>query len=101
MGKDIYHEIYSNIFKNQQSKPMKQLIYFSADWCAPCGALTPIMENIKKSYHVHKVNIDYDTMYVTQFNVKSIPTVVILENGQEVSRFTGAKSEAEILNMLR
>ena len=101
MGKDIYHEIYSNVFKNQQSRTMKQLIYFSAAWCTPCETLSPIMEKIKKSYPVHKVNIDYDTMYVSQYNVKSIPTVVILENGQEVGRFTGVKSEAEILNILQ
>ena len=98
MGKDVYHELYSNIFKKQT---MKQLIYFSAEWCGPCKTMGPIMDNIKKSYPVHKINIDYDTMYVSQYNVKSIPTVVILENGQEVSRFTGVKSEAEILNMLR
>ncbi len=101
MGKDIYNQIYTEVFNSQNKSPMKQLLYFSADWCAPCRTLGPIMDNIKKSYSVHKVNIDYDTMYVSQFNVKSIPTVVILENGQEVSRFTGTKSEAEILNMLR
>lgn len=102
MGKDIYHEIYSDLFKRQKTtRTMKQLIYFAAEWCGPCKTMGPIMDNIKKSYPVHKVNIDYDTMYVSQFNVKSIPTVVILENGQEVSRFTGVKSEAEILNMLR
>lgn len=104
MGKDVYHEIYSDLFtrlyQNKQNQ-MKQLIYFSAEWCGPCKTMSPIMDNLKKLCPVHKVNIDYDTMYVSQFNVKSIPTVIILENGQEVSRFTGVKSEAEILNMLR
>jgi thioredoxin-like negative regulator of GroEL len=101
MGKDIYNQIYTEVFKNQDKQSMKQIIYFSADWCNPCRTLGPIMENVKKTVPVHKINIDYDTINVAQFNVKSIPTVIILENGQEVSRFTGIKSEAEILNMIR
>jgi thioredoxin 1 len=98
MGKDIYNEIYSNLFKNQIKSHMKQLIYFHAMWCGPCKTLGPIMDKIP---NVTKINVDSGSPLVTQYHVKAIPTVIILENGQEVSRFTGVKSEAEILNLLK
>jgi thioredoxin-like negative regulator of GroEL len=98
MGKDIYNEIYSNVFRNQTKYHMKQLIYFYSTWCGPCKTLGPIMEKIP---NVTKINVDSGSPLVVQYGVKAIPTVVILENEQEVSRFIGVKSESEILNMLK
>ena len=97
MGKDIYNEIYSNVFKNQTKPNMKQLIYFYATWCGPCKTLGPIMDKIP---NVTKINVDSGSPLVAQYHVRAIPTVIILDNGKEVSRFTGVKSEAEILNLL-
>jgi thioredoxin 1 len=79
---------------------MKQLFYFSADWCQPCKTLAPIMEQVAQTTPVQKVNVDYEPDIITKFGVRNIPTVILVENGQEVRRFTGAKSYNNILNFI-
>jgi thioredoxin 1 len=71
---------------------MKQIIYFSAKWCTACQATTPIVEQLKKggSVQVLEVNVDYEASLTEQYNVKSIPTTVILENGVEIRRYVGS-----------
>mgnify|MGYP006095781283 FL=1 len=78
---------------------MKQYLYFSAPWCGPCRMLSPIMSEVNNTIPVQKVNIDEDPTTAQQYNVRSIPTVVLLENGQEVKRMIGAKQKAEYLNI--
>ena len=79
---------------------MKQLFYFSAEWCQPCKILAPIMERVAQTTPVQKVNVDYEPDVITKFGVRNIPTVILVENGQEVRRFTGAKSYNDILNFI-
>jgi thioredoxin len=79
---------------------MKQLFYFSAEWCQPCKTLAPIMEQVAQTTPVQKVNVDYEPDIITKFGVRNIPTVILVENGQEVRRFTGAKSYNDILNFI-
>jgi thioredoxin 1 len=78
---------------------MKQYLYFSAPWCGPCRMLGPVMERVNNSIPVQKINVDENSSMAQQYNVRNIPTVVLLENGQEVKRIIGAKSEAEYLNV--
>jgi len=78
---------------------MKQYLYFSAPWCGPCRMLGPIMSEVNNTIPVQKVNIDEDSATAQQYNVRSIPTVVLLENGQEVKRIIGVKQKAEYLNV--
>ena len=79
---------------------MKQLFYFSAEWCQPCKIVAPIMERVAQTTPVQKVNVDYEPDVITKFGVRNIPTVILVENGQEVRRFTGAKSYNDILNFI-
>lgn len=78
---------------------MKQYLYFSAPWCGPCRMLGPVMERVNNTIPVQKVNVDENSEMAQQYNVRNIPTVVLLENGQEVKRIVGARSEAEYLNV--
>ena len=78
---------------------MKQYLYFSAPWCGPCRMLGPVMERVNNTIPVQKVNIEEQSALAQQYNVRNIPTVVLLENGQEVKRIIGAKSESEYLNV--
>ena len=80
---------------------MKELYYYTANWCNPCQTLGPIMEDVAKQIPVRKQNIDYvDPAILTAANVRSVPTVVLVENGQEVRRFTGLKSFNQIIDWL-
>lgn len=61
--------------------------------------LGPVMERVNNTIPVQKVNVDENSSLAQQYNVRNIPTVVLLENGNEVKRIIGAKSEAEYLNV--
>jgi thioredoxin 1 len=79
----------------------QHLLYFYAEWCNPCKTLGPIMDEVRKQIPVQKLNVDYtDPDTVQKFNVKNIPTVILMENGQEKSRFVGNKSHSQIINWL-
>ena len=78
---------------------MKQLWYFSAPWCGPCKTFGPKMDQVaEQGIPVNKVNVDYTPDVVTKYNVKSIPTVILVENGAEKARFVGVKSVQDVIN---
>ncbi len=69
------------------------LIDFYADWCGPCKALTPVMEELAADFEgratIAKVDVDGAPEIAGRFNVRSIPTLVILQNGLEIDRIVG------------
>jgi len=79
---------------------MKQLFYFSADWCQPCKALGPTIDRVSEQIQIHKINIDYEADVVQKYGVRNIPTVILVENGQEVRRFTGNRSYNDIISFI-
>jgi thioredoxin 1 len=79
---------------------MKQLYYFSAPWCQPCKALGPTMDRVSGQIQINKINIDYEADVVQKYGVRNIPTVILVENGQEVRRFTGNRSYNDVLNFI-
>ena len=79
---------------------MKQLFYFSAEWCVPCQTLGPIMDQISTQIPVQKFNIDYEADLITKYGVRNIPTVVLVENQQEVRRFTGIRTYNDIIRFI-
>ena len=79
----------------------KELFYYTAPWCNPCQTLGPTMDEVARQIPVRKQNVDYvDPAMLTEAKVRNVPTVVLAENGQELKRFTGVKSEAQIINWL-
>ena len=75
-----------------------KLLKFSAQWCAPCRALDPILDKIMEDYsdiELERIDIEdissSDT--VTEYSIRSIPTLVIVEDGEEKRRMTGSASE--------
>ena len=79
---------------------MKQLFYFTAPWCGPCKMLSPVMDQVSQSIPVEKINIDYEIDRAKSANVMSVPTVILVENGQEVRRFVGARSYQDVMNFI-
>jgi putative thioredoxin len=80
------------------------LVDFWADWCAPCKVLMPILEKLAKEYEgaflLAKVNADSENMIAGQFGVRSLPTVMLIKDGQPVDGFVGAKTEVEVRELL-
>ena len=80
---------------------MKELFYYTANWCNPCQTLGPIMDEIARQIPVRKQNIDYtDPLLLESANVRNVPTVILVENGKEIKRFTGVKSNSQIITWL-
>jgi thioredoxin 1 len=80
---------------------MKTLKYFSATWCGPCQTFKPVMNEISnEGYSVQFIDIDQSSTIAEQYNVRSVPTVVIEDNGIEVDRFVGSIPKQMILERL-
>ena len=81
---------------------MKQVLYFSAKWCTACQATTPIVEQVKKSNQaqVVMIDVDYDVSLVEQYNIKSVPTTIILENNNEIKRYVGSINANQLNNLI-
>jgi thioredoxin-like negative regulator of GroEL len=76
---------------------MKSILYFTADWCQPCKKVKPIVEDMKKEgFQFQMIDADYEQLLVKQFQVKSIPTFILLQDGKEINRITGAKTRGEL-----
>ena len=80
---------------------MKNVFYFTADWCQPCKKVKPIVEDMKKEgFQFQMVDADYEQLLVKRFEVRSIPTFILLEDGKEINRITGAKTREELENFI-
>ena len=80
----------------------KVLVDFYADWCGPCKMMAPVVQQLSKELQgkakVGKLNVDENQDLAMEYNVMSIPTLVIFENGKEYKRFVGVRDKNELLN---
>jgi thiol-disulfide isomerase/thioredoxin len=78
---------------------MKHVLYFTADWCAPCQRTKPVADELKRDGLVDFLYIDADTELelLEQFGIKSVPTYVLIEDGVEIKRMNGAKTKDQFL----
>lgn len=79
------------------------LVDFYADWCGPCRMLRPTIETIANendTVKVAAVNVDEANDLASQYNVMSIPCVVLFENGKEINRSVGLKPKEELEKMI-
>ena len=78
---------------------MKKLLYFSGTWCKPCKSFKPIMSQARQAgVVVEDVDVDQAQHIALKYNVRSIPTVILLNGEQEVNRFVGTRSLTEVIN---
>lgn len=86
----------------QGQKPM--LVDFFATWCGPCRAFAPTLDAVAQAYEgrvdVVKVDVDAEPELARQFRVMSIPTLVLLENGQVREKRVGVQSRADVEAMI-
>ncbi len=80
-------------------KEGKVLVDFYADWCGPCQMLAPILEEVD-FIDIIKINIDKHQELAAKFGVMSIPTLVLMNNGEEVKRDLGFKNMDQIKKMV-
>ena len=83
---------------------MPVLVDFYADWCGPCKMLSPVVEEVAQGNNnikVVKINVDESQEIAVKYQVMSIPTLVVIKNGNEVTRSVGVVSKSQILNMFK
>ena len=76
-------------------------LYFSAGWCSPCKVLSPIMAQVGQSVSVQKIDVDSQSELANQYNVRNIPTVILMASGVEVNRFVGIQTKETYINAAR
>ena len=79
------------------------LVDFYADWCGPCKMLSPILEQINNEYEnvkIIKVNIDDSIFLANYYQIQSIPTLILLKDGQFLNRMTGFRPKKMIEELI-
>ena len=99
-------ELYKETFEQEVlQSDIPVLVDFWATWRGPCKMIAPIVKEIADEYDgkilVGKVNVDEEPDLTMQYNVSSIPTLMVLKNGQLVNKAVGYREKDEILKMLK
>ena len=80
------------------------LVDFSAEWCGPCKALSPVIERVSKDYdgrlHVYKIDVDQAQSVAARNGVMSVPTLVLFKDGKAVDRKIGSIREKDLRSMI-
>ncbi len=80
------------------------LVDFWASWCVPCKMMIPVLnevaDEVKGNISIAKVNVDEQKATASKFGIRSIPTMILFQNGREVKRITGVKTKDYLLKEL-
>ena len=90
-------------FQNAINSNSTVIVQFSADWCGPCKRLSPVLENFastRDDLSVFKVDVEQSQILAEQFEIKSIPKVVLFRNGSQINESIGMMNEEKLQNFI-
>ena len=83
---------------------MKHILYFTADWCSPCKKTRPIVEELNREQIMAKffiIDVDIELEMAQDFEVKSVPTFVVIKDNKEIHRVTGAQTKQQLEELIK
>ncbi|CAB4158079.1 TrxA Thiol-disulfide isomerase and thioredoxins [uncultured Caudovirales phage] len=82
---------------------MGNVLYFTADWCNPCKKVKPIVEGINKDSitKFQIIDVDSEIELVKRFEIRSVPTFILMDDGKEVARLIGAQNKESLLDFIK
>ena len=82
---------------------MRHILYFTADWCNPCKKVKPIVEELNRESADVKfqvIDADLELELVKSFEVRSVPTFIVLEDGVEIKRTSGSQTRQQLESLM-
>ena len=100
MVKEIKDTEYKDIIKSNK----KVVIDCFANWCGPCKMLSPVIDSLAEEYNdisFYKIDVDNADIITSEYNIMSIPTLLIFEDGNLKEKVVGLRSKSEIEDLLK
>jgi len=81
---------------------VRHILYFTADWCNPCKKVKPIVEELNRNSSIKFQVIDADSEIelIKSFQVRSVPTFIVVQDGKEIKRATGAQTKEQLERLM-
>ena len=83
---------------------MKTILYFTAEWCGPCKKTRPIVEELNKDLsltNIKIIDVDSEMELAKKFEIKSVPTFIVIKDNEEINRVVGAQTKQSLLELMK
>lgn len=101
MAEQITDATFNSVVMNSD---IPVLVDFWAPWCGPCRAVAPVLDELSEEYKgkvkICKMNVDENPITPSKYNVRAIPTLVLIKNGQTVETITGVRPKEDLAALL-